>query len=183
MINFKNKDEILPSTIILLSIIIMAATLAFMLLVPTPKPIKPNYKSLRDYTKRIASAKASQHTFRERIAPRIWSGDADTVSASVLSLLSNRANEKGVKLGAFRPQRAQPLAGVTEFPFIVQVTGSYSGVHGIMASLDAPGSRVVLRSVQVSSSQDAGTEVTVTLGLSAYVASDPLLEPNGGDHA
>jgi hypothetical protein len=54
------------------------------------------------------------------------------------------------------------------------------GVRNVMKALDAQDSKVVLRSIQVSSSEDAGSEVTVTLGLSAYVPSDPLLLPNGG---
>lgn len=182
MINFKNKDDILPSMLIVFSIIIMAGTLVFMLMVPRPSAAGIKQTALHVYNKRIADAETSIHTARVDIAPRIWTADPDTVSASVLGLLTQQATAKGVKIGAFRPQRAQALTGITEYPFIVQVSGSYMGIRGIMKSLDASDSKVVLRSVQVSSSEDAGMEVTVTLGLSAYVATDPILMPNGGDN-
>ena len=182
MINFKNQDDVVPSTLILLSILIMAATLIYMVAVPAPSATGIKKTSQHVYMKQITDAKAASHTARAAIAPRIWSGDADTVSASVLALLTDQASKSAIKLGAFRPQRATPLSGITEFPYIVQVSGSYTGVRNVMKALDAPDSKVVLRSVQVSSSEDAGAEVTVTLGLSAYVPSDPLLLPNGGAH-
>jgi len=183
VINFKNKDEILPSTLIVFSIILMAATLVFKLF--CAEPVAPGIKSstLRGYAKNIDEANVAIHNAKLAIAPHIWTEDPDTVSASVLALLTQQANQNDVKVGAFRPQRSQDLTGLSEYPFIVQVTGSYSGIRGIMKVLDSSGSRVVLRSVQVSASEDAGTEVTVTLGLSAYVATDPMLTANGDDHA
>ena len=45
-----------------------------------------------------------------------------------------------------------------------------------MASFDAPHSKIVLRSVQIASAA-SGSGVTATLGLTAYVVSDPAVAP------
>jgi hypothetical protein len=47
-----------------------------------------------------------------------------------------------------------------------------------MRDLDSKHSNVVLRSVQVNSSEEVAGTVTATLGISAYITADPLIAAN-----
>jgi hypothetical protein len=75
---------------------------------------------------------------------------------------------------------------MTELRYDIQMSGPYAAVRAVLASLDAPGGKVALRSIQIAASQDleaSSTDstglgstprriVTATAGLSAYVATD-----------
>ena len=177
MINFRDPQFRVPSVLILLSILILAGTLLYMVFVPPPSVAglaRGRAANLQEINREIASAKSLSHQARQQIRPMVWTGDTDTISGSVLELLTAQAQQQTLSLSAFRPQRTQDVGGVTELPFTVQLSGPYQGVHGVMAAMDAPGSKLVLNSAQIASSA-TGSGVTATLGLTAYVLSD------GGD--
>ena len=56
-----------------------------------------------------------------------------------------------------------------------------------MGTLDANGTKVVLRSIQIAASEEQSNQVTATLGLSAYIVNDPDILPQtqakGAGHA
>jgi hypothetical protein len=187
MINFKQRDEILPSFIILASLIILLATLIFRLFAPMPSGkglVQSNGLQTVMMQSQTRSATARWKSAAKAISPKVWAGDPDTVSGSVLAILTNDALANSLKLGAFRPQRTIVLTGMTELPFAVQITGSYKGVRAVMQSLDARGSKVILRSVQISSTEQETQAVTATLGLSVYLPDPDVAEEltKGGHH-
>ena len=177
MINFREPQFLVPSVLIVLSIAIMTGTLFYMVFVPPPSVAglaRGRAASLQEMEREIQSAKARTAQARQQIAPLVWTGNTDTISGAVLERLTAQARQRALSISAFRPQRTQDVGGVTELPFTVQLSGTYRSVHAVMNSLDAPGSRVVLRSAQIASSA-TGTGVTATLGLTAYVVSDPAV--------
>lgn len=123
----------------------------------------------------IADTRRQSREARAAIRPRLSRGDPEAVTATVLEQLTAQTGKRSLKLTAFRPDRSQVFEQVTELRFDAQVAGPYAGVHSLLGALDAGGSKVVLRSVQVTLSQAAGSTVTATLGLSAFVATDPAL--------
>lgn len=179
MINFRDPQLLVPSILIVLSIIILAGTLLYMIFVPPPSVAglaRGRAASLMEMSREVKSAKARTAAARQQIAPMVWTGDTDTISGTLLQQLTAQARQHALSISAFRPQRTQDVGGVTELPFTVQLSGAYQGVHAVMSSLDAPGSKVVLRSVQIDSSA-TGSGVTATLGLTAYVVSPaPAIE-------
>ena len=180
MINFRQRDDVIPSALILCAIVILAATLAYMLLVPKPSVARlerGRERGRRQILREITDTRTRTKQAQAAVAPRLWQGDPNTVSSAVLALLTQQARHHALKLGAFRPERPQALGGVTELPFSVQVSGPYPKVQAVMTSLDGGKSRVVLRAVQVASSEETSDVVTATLGLSAYLALDPAILP------
>jgi len=178
VINFKQRDEVLPSAIVLASIIIMTGTLLFQLLAPKPSSdlINRGHPSIRRHTiGDIAAAKARAAQTTAAIMPRLWQGDPDSVSAAVLAQLTAQTTQRSLKLGAFRPQRSVVLSGITELPYSVQITGPYAGIHGVLESIDGTGSKIVLHSVQIAASEEQSNEVSATLGLSAYIVNDSTI--------
>ena len=180
MISFRRPEDVVPSFLILLSLLILAGTLAYMLVVPKPHVTGSTGLSAR--TKRrmvddIALTRKQERVANAAIRPRLWHSDPQSVTATVLAQMTSLAGRHSSKLTAFRPERSQVFDSVTELRFDAQLTGTYPGIHAIMAELDARGSKVVLRAVQIASSQEADNTVTATLGLSGYLVSDPTLTP------
>ncbi|MES2463914.1 MAG: type 4a pilus biogenesis protein PilO [Armatimonadota bacterium] len=176
MINFKNRDEVVPSVLILLSIALLVGSLLFMLLVP--KPTTAGLANGRDRSRRQIREEAQKATERYKTAqaavrPRLWNGTGDSVTGAVLALLAQQAQQRTLKIGAFRPQKQQTLAGLTELPYSVQVSGPFLSVRAFLSALDSRTSKLALRSVQIASADGKTSQVTATLGLSAYVPADP----------
>lgn len=183
MINFKHRDEIAPSAMVLLSLLIMAGALAYMLLVPPPSVAgiaRGRDRSRRAIDEEIARARARSKEAQAAAEKRLWTGDPDAVTAAVLARLTAEANQRALKLGAFRPQRQQALDELTELPFSVQIAGPYPAVRAFLATLDRPGTRLTARSIQIASSDSATDAVTATVGLSAYIAATAAPAATGG---
>jgi Tfp pilus assembly protein PilO len=174
VIGFKNKDEGLASGLILLSILILLGSLTVMLFVPKPTTagiVAGRDRSRRTIEEEIERAKERAKEIQAAVQPRLWTGTPESITASVLAQLTKEAAGRKLQIGAFRPQRPQMLTGVTELPFSVQVSGPYPVVRAFMTALDASGSKITLRSVQIASSDAATNAVTATLGISAFLES------------
>ena len=177
MIGFKNKDDILPSSLIVLAILLLAGSLAFMLLAP-----KQSVKGLADKNRRnqlqirkqIDDAKEASARATEQAKLRLWTGRPERVTAEVLAYVTGQTNTNKLKLGAFRPQRTVLLEGAAELPFSVQVSGSFPAVRAFLSALDTPKGRLALRSIQIAGADAASSNVTATLSLSAYVPMDAV---------
>lgn len=179
-INFKNPAEVGPSAVMLAAVVIMAGSLAVMLLVPKPTTeglVKGKERTRKQLQEQADAARESGQAARIATVGRLWQGDADTVSAAILAQLTQEATVRKLKLSAFRPQRSQTLPELTELPFSVQVSGAYPAVHAFAATLDRPTSKLALRSLQLASSDAASDAVTATLGISAYVAGESTTAP------
>lgn len=169
--DLKNKDEALPNLLMILAILTLLGGLGYMLFVPRPTVAglaAGKARSQRQIEGEIDKAKDSSREAKAAAAPRLWTGSPETITASVLAQLTTEANRRKVQVGAFRPQRVQPLVGITELPFSLQISGAYPAVREFIASLDAASGKIVLRSVQLASADAGSSAVTATLGVSVY---------------
>lgn len=195
MINFKQREDVLPSTLILLAMLILLGGLIFLLVVPTPSVAGiATSRSAKKILlqKEAAQANIDAETAREDIIPRLWTGNPETISAGVLAQITNNAVKHGLAVGSFRPQRQIVLTGVTQLPYSIQLSGPYTGVAAVLATLDATGSKIVLTQIQMTSAQTstqtAASAVTASIGISAYMPNDATLAPpaqiktTGGKH-
>ena len=171
MINFKRRDEILPSSLILAAILMLVGTLLYMLLVPVPTTAglaKGRNLSRHKITKEIDTVKARAVELEKANAAYVWNDTADAVTANILNNITAQAKRKSLKMTAFRPQRPQTLESLTELPFSVQLSGPYPAVRDVVAALNNAKSKIALRSLQMASSDGGSSAVTATLGFSAY---------------
>lgn len=187
MISFQRREDILPSVLMIVSVVILAGTLAYMLLVPgAAHTTHTAASSRRRMVDDIAETRHQTRAARMAIQPRLWHGNPEFVTASALALLTRQTEKHSLKLTSFRPDRPQEFADMTELRFDVQVAGPYAGLHSLLEAQDARGSKIVLRSVQITASQTTGggAAVTASLGLSAFVAGPALAGPavSGGSH-
>ncbi|HVK06202.1 MAG TPA: type 4a pilus biogenesis protein PilO [Armatimonadaceae bacterium] len=168
----KSKADVLPSVLMALSIIVLLGSLVVMVAVPKPSTAglaRGKDRSRLKVEEEIEQAKQRHKETQAAVAPRLWSGDPETVTASVLAKLTQEASGRKLQVGAFRPQKPQTLSGVTELPYSLQVSGGYPQVRGFLSTLDAPGSKLALRSIQVAAADANTSTVTATLGVSAYL--------------
>jgi len=178
-ISFKRPEDVLPSALILLALVILAVSLGLILLAPvqTKAAVDKSHKnSLRKLVNQISDLNRRADGAQKEAATRLWTGDPETVSTSVLGSLTNQANSLSLKVGAFRPQRIVQVDGLTELPFSVQITGPYTRVRKVLATYDTATSKVAIRSVQIASSAQSSTyDVTATVQISAYIATQPVV--------
>ncbi len=181
MISFKTSEDAVPSTLIVLSAIIVVGFLVYCLLYPVPDPSSVSQNAASQISLIKASTEKDQqlaNVARSAISARVWTGDQNHIGTSVLGLVTDTTAANGVKLTAFRPQRSIALDGAVELPYSVQLSGPYPGVRSVMQALDSHTSRVVLKSVQVSASEEVTGSVTSTLVISAYMTNDPTIAAN-----
>lgn len=179
MINFRNKDEAFPSVLIAFSIVVLFGSLLALLFLKPPTVAgvaTKRQRSIAALRREILALETRAKEAEASVGNRLWKGDGEAVTAAVLGQLTRQANQSGVQLTAFRPQKLQRLDGVAELPFSVQVTGSYPKVRALVAALDASTSKLVLRSFQFASTDGASNAVTATLGVSSYFLPPATLE-------
>ena len=171
MINFKRRDDVLPSSLILVSILLLLGTLLYMVLVPVPSAkglAKGRDLSRHKIMDEIKTARERADDLEKINKNYIWNDTADSVTASVLNTVTDQARRKALKMTAFRPQRPQALETLTELPFSVQLSGPYPAVQQVVAALNSPKNKIALRSIQMASADGASSAVTATLAFSAY---------------
>lgn len=178
MFDFQKKEHVLPSALILLAIVAMTVAALYDILVPSPGGPAAGHSRVmarRKLADDMFIAKISETKAKNALEPKLWQGDPNTVAAGVLAQLTTQANRHALTLGAFRPERSVSLGIITEMPYSVQVTGPYPSIRAVLSALDAANSKVILRSVQLAASEQSSNVVSATLGVSAYLATDPLV--------
>lgn len=179
-ISFKRPEDVLPSTVILLAIVMMAGSLAFMLFTRPPTKAqlrKQEMHAVIQFADQKREMEKETSTANAESKGRIWSDDPQTVATSVLGKLTDDAAKDQVSVSSFRPQTMRPMSNETELPISVQVAGQYAGVRKLLHSLDGPDSRIALESVQIASEQNkAGGGITASLMVDAFMAELPSNE-------
>jgi hypothetical protein len=178
LISFRRREDVVSSCLILLSIIILTVTLLYMLIVPPPTvagQVAGRERAKQQIQQEIADDRRAAKKGRAVVRTQAWRGNADTVSAALLAMMTTQTRQHSLKLIAFRPQRPQTLTGMTELPFTIQVSGPFPRVQAVMAALDTAGNRLTMQSVEIASTDENTDAVTATLGISAYLLTDPGL--------
>lgn len=171
MINFHKEEERVPSILIVLSLLILLGALIYMVAIPKPSVagiVKGREKSKRRVQDDIKKTYAQLETTEKIVRPRLWKEEGEAITPLILAQLTQQATAQKLRISAFRPQRLQVLDGVTEVPYSVYVNGSYTAVLALLKGLDAPKSKVILRSTQISSSDPKTSTVTAVIGVSVY---------------
>ncbi len=186
MINLRSREDRSASVLILLSILILSGSLIYVLAVPEPSAAgmaKGRTLSRLKIEQEIEAITRRSQEVRAAVKRRTWQGEVESVTALVLQRLTAQANQRSLKITAFRPLKGQVIEGMTELPFSVQITGAFPNVSAMLKGLDAPDTKIALRSVQIAASDGVSSQVTATLGLSVYIEaaapSKPAV-PSGG---
>ena len=173
ILDFKQRDLRLPVAMAALALLLLTGSLLLAAFAPAPGAesiAHARARTRRQMRTEIAQVSARSRELEQAVRPRLWQGSIESITSLVLKEVADQARGSGVKLTGFRPQKVQALKGVVEVPFAAHVTGRYPSVRAMVAALDAPGTRIALRSVQFASADDASSAVTVALNMSVFVA-------------
>jgi len=172
MINFRDRDDFLPSLVSVSALVVIAGTALFMVLVP-----KPTTASL---TKKLADAKKpllnkisiSHHDTDESnqyLANRTWTGDAEQIGTTSLRKINAIAQKNGVKIPVFRVQREDTANNVDTQPYLISVEGPFLGVLGFERELDVSENKLGVENIQISSTDPNSDHVTANINVIAYL--------------
>lgn len=168
----RNNANAGVTVVIVLSIIVGIVSAISLYVIPLPKADQAKAKFQVERDKLIDSATLARHesdTMALEARKRVWEGDSEAVTSSIISMVTTEAESRQLRLAGVRSQRPQSLDSVTELPFSVQITGRYPSTVALLQWLDQPGHRVALKSVQLASSDGATDDVTCTVAFSAYL--------------
>lgn len=170
---FGNPDERVPNLMIAGAALVMLVAACYDRFAPAPDArtvAAGRVRSRNQIQQDIDNAKTSLAEAEAAVKPRVWTGEIESVTAAALSQLTTGAQARKITLTAFRPQKPRTVETLTEVSFSVQVSGPYLAVLDFVRSLEKPGGRMALRSLQSASADAATDAVTATIGLVAYVA-------------
>jgi len=156
------------------SAIVMLATFCYAVFVPARSArdvAAGRQRSRATVEKDIETAKESVRDAETANQARVWTGDTETVTATLLDRWTRETKSMGLNLVSFRPQKTRIVAGLVELPVTVQVSGTWPRVASLLNRSDKPGARVVLRGVQIASADAASDAVTATLQFHVYLSA------------
>ncbi len=172
MKGFQDPEMRVPNLLILAAILLLLVSLTVMLFVKPPSVAglaTKRQRSLQKLEDEVETLKKRSAEATAATRPRLSAGDAETLTAQTLDRLTQIARSRNVILGGFRPQRTKELPGLMELPYSVQLRGAFPAVRGFASDVDAPGGKIVLRSLQLAASDGDTSNVTATLGVSIFV--------------
>lgn len=99
------------------------------------------------------------------VANRLWAGDAEQIGPQSLAIATRAAQQSGLKLSAFRPQKPLTEGPLQRFPYLVSLEGTYPRVLAFVRYLETNERRLAVNVVQIASSDGASSAVTATVGI------------------
>lgn len=169
----KNQNDRISTAVSIASIVVMAATLAFILLVPKPtlKGLKAKFDKARPLQESAAKkAKESQARAIDEIGKYVWTGKDSEVAPAALDKVTRIAFTRHIKVVAFRPQKMIE-GNFNQIPFLINLDGSYPDVMRFEKDLEDPANRLAVNLVQLTSADSNSDHVTATVGVLAYLQS------------
>ncbi|MBV6490401.1 MAG: GspMb/PilO family protein [Fimbriimonadaceae bacterium] len=170
------------SAILALAILIGVAAVGFDLFWPEPAPAKSKLQRAKEEAELEASLKdlrGRQAQAKGLIATYAWEGDPRKVSADALASATEIAQECGVKLATFRPQRPGEAEGVVTLAYTMSLEGPFPNVHEFLRRLETKPSRLSVVRVQLASADGSSDKVNATVEARAYQSSKPVRSTEG----
>lgn len=179
MIDFRRKDMVPASSIMVVAILVLFGTFIFMAWYQFISP--PNTKGLkarvlkegRQVQEATMIAKAKYAKAKAIVDANTWSGTPDEVAPAAMAKLSSLARANGVKLTAFRPQRSAEAGPLTSQPYLLTLEGTFPSVVQLTRQIDKPGTKLSVNLVQINASSEDENSVTATVGVVAYLMPSP----------
>lgn len=185
MIRFQTKQEATAGAISIIAIIILAASLVWML---TPVPTRSDVNSGRGGQARRLQAetkgleKQTQDVLA-KVAPLLWDGKAEEIGPKALASVTKLAKARKLRVLAFRPQKPIEMEGLVQIPFSISTDGTYPNTMQLVKDLETSGAKLAVSLVQVAASDGATDQVTASINVVAYVKAVPPAPARGSSRA
>jgi Tfp pilus assembly protein PilO len=159
-----------PTTVgLLLSILIVVVAIVIKLM---PMPVDTSGKqALKDYRSSALNEETDEKNSKAilaQISNQIWGGPAGQIGPSALTLVTKIAGNHNIQLESFRPQRAIDSGDVTQYGYLINVSGPYQDVMAFEKDIEQPSTRLAVETIQIGSTDETTDNVAGTIGVEAY---------------
>lgn len=153
------------------AVVVAGLMLVYYLLTPVQakgKAVQTKANEERKLTSDINRIRDDITRLRTENEARLWTQAPDQVAASAMARVTTLAASKGLKVIAFRPQRAVEDGSVTRYPYLVSLEGAYPNVVAFVNLMETPSGKLCVNQVQIAASDGASDKVSASVGLVAY---------------
>ncbi len=181
MISFRTKDDQIAAGFMILGIVLLAASLVWMLL-PLPSVAglaNGKARSKQTLEEQIKQTKAANKELSSQVDPLLWTGSPEDIGPKALSSVTTLAMNRHLKVSAFRPQKRIDMNGLLQVPFSASITGGFADAANFVKDLQNPKYRLAVSLVQLTATDGSSDAVTGTVNVVAYIKVDPTLNSTG----
>ena len=172
MMNFRDKNQALPTTLLGLALVIATGAVLYMALVPVPttQSVKSDeQKHSNDDRRNTGKAQRDLHDELTVISDNAFNGQEQDADSAILDLVTKLTAKRNVKLVGFRPQRTVDAGQLTQLPYIVSVSGSFPNIIAFTGDLEAKGTKLAVNTVQMAASDTSTDNVTGNISVVGYL--------------
>lgn len=174
-LDIKNPVALGMSTV---GIVLLAGTLAYTVVVPSPDPkaaVEPVMRDITKYKHEKQHAEEVKSKYAASTTNRLWVESDEKIAPKALKMLTALADKHALKVSSFRPQKGINAGALTILPFFVQLDGAFPAVADYIRDFEKDQQTLILSNVQIASSDQNTHSVTASLEVSVYV------DPNRAD--
>ena len=167
-----------------IGILLMAATLAYSIVVKPPDPKEAVAKQAQDIAKSKHETQHATEIKQTTVAGtqmRLWSDPDDRIAPKTLKILTDLAEKHGLKVSSFRPQKEMSAGALTILPFFVSLDGPFPAVGDYLREFEENQQTLIVTNVQIASSDQNTHAVTASIEVCAYI--DPSRDAGSADVA
>lgn len=168
------------NTGIIVVMVLMVAVIGAELIVPKPslnKISQDNIKKQRDLRFSNNETEMKINSINADINKLVYQGNVETVTPKILAQVNQIASANKVDVKSFRPQKPLEFESLQRLPFTVLTSGKFSQVVSFVRQIDEQSTLFSVTLLQVSASDGETDNVTATIGMSAFIKSEVVVEP------
>jgi hypothetical protein len=176
MMNFRDKNQALPSSLLVAALLIAIGTVLYITFVPVPTTstvAATEKKRTDDLRGKTTRAQRNLHEKLTLVGAYTFNGQEQDADSATLALVTKLAANRNLKLVGFRPQRALDAGQLTQLPYLVSVSGKFPDVVAFSYDLEAKGTKLSVNLVQLAASDTSTDDVTANLNVVGYL-NQPL---------
>lgn len=159
----------------ILAVLALAGALIFDWFAPTPDPALAKLKLQKERTKletELKSKRKEMESIQKTVANKLWSEKAEEVTPKIMTEANKIADQVGVKIKSFRPQRTLTGAGLERLTYTALVEGEYQKVVQLAHKFDEPSNQFSVYMIQIAAADGNSDQVNATISIVAYAKSD-----------
>lgn len=171
MINFNDQRDVLPSSLAVIGILGLTGSLIALIFVPRPSVKGIEGKKIQQQRTLINETdglKTTVDDLETELEKTKFTEKVDLITPFVLDRVSVKANANKLTMSSFRPQRQVDNKSLMQLPYTVNFDGPFPSVIAFLRNFEMGEDKLAVNSLQLSSSEGAGDQVTATVGLVAY---------------
>lgn len=172
MINLRDKNQALPSGLLIAALLIAIGTVLYISFVPVPTPDKVAKDTKTATNKDEATIKRQETNWRQEldtVRAYAFNGQEQDADSTILALVTNLTGKCNLKLVGFRPQKPVDAGQLTQLPYIVSVSGRFPDVVAFTYDLEAKGTKLAVNTVQMAASDTSTDVVTGNISVVGYL--------------